>query len=172
MRQKRRAPLARLNNRKILLDNAEFTMKKAHIKIYQILVERHNEILESIGSDSSALNQLRQDQSGDVVDFASGSSFGEISSQLAEVEIGELKNIEAAINRIKDRTYGACEGCKKAIHTDRLAAIPHALHCIACQRVAEDADVDPSGITDWAAILDGSSPTMNCGNFGDGVNLP
>ena len=147
-------------------------MKTAHKQIYQTLVERRDEILESIGSDSSALNQLRQDQSGDVVDFASGSSFGEISSQLAEVEIRELKNIEDAIKRIQEGTYGACEGCEKAIHTDRLAAIPHAMHCIACQRAAEDADLDPGKITDWSTILDDPSLTIENGIGDYGVNLP
>ena len=147
-------------------------MKTAHKQIYQTLVERRDEILESIGSDSSALNQLRQDQSGDVVDFASGSSFGEISSQLAEVEIRELKNIEDAIKRIQEGAYGACEGCEKAIQTDRLAAIPHAMHCIACQRAAEDADLDPGKITDWSTILDDPSLTMENGIGDYGVNLP
>lgn len=147
-------------------------MKTAHKQIYQTLVERRDEILESIGSDSSALNQLRQDQSGDVVDFASGSSFGEISSQLAEVEIRELKNIEDAIKRIQEGAYGACEGCEKAIQTDRLAAIPHAMHCIACQRAAEDVDLDPGEITDWSTILDDPSLTMENGIGDYGVNLP
>ena len=147
-------------------------MKKAHKQIYQMLVARRNEILESIESDSSALNQLRQDQSGDVVDFASGSSFGEISSQLAEVEMRELNNIEAAMKRIQDQTYGLCEGCEKSIHTERLAAIPHTKHCIACQRAAEEADLDPAEITDWSVILEDSSLTIDNGIGDYGVNLP
>ena len=147
-------------------------MKKAHKEIHQLLVERRNEILESIESDSSALNQLRQDHSGDVVDFARGSSFGEISSQLAEVEIRELKNIEAAMKRIHERTYGGCEGCEKSINTERLAAIPHTKHCISCQRAAEEADLDPAEITDWSTILDNPSLTMDNGIGDYGVNLP
>lgn len=147
-------------------------MKKAHKQIYQMLVERRNELLESIESDSSALNQLRQDQSGDVIDFASGSSFGEISSQLAEVEIRELKNIEAAIKRIREKTYGVCEGCEKSINTERLAAIPHSKHCISCQRAAEEADLDPAEITDWSSILDDPSLTIENGIGDYGLNLP
>jgi DnaK suppressor protein len=146
-------------------------MKKAHRQIRQTLVDRRNEILDLIGSDSSALNQLRQDQTGDVVDFARGSALGEISSQLAEVEFRELKNIESAIARIQQRTYGICEGCEKAIHADRLAAIPHTMHCIACQRAAEDADIEPSDVTDWSSILDHSSPTIESGIADYGVNL-
>jgi len=147
-------------------------MKKAHKEIHQTLVERRNEILESISSESSALNQLRQDQTGDVVDFASGSAFGEMSSQLAEVEIRELKNIEAAMKRIQNRSYGVCEGCENNIQIQRLLAIPHAMHCIACQRAAEGADLDPCKITDWSSFLGEQSFTMENGISSYGVNLP
>ena len=146
-------------NQKFIRENVGTKMKKTQKKkiykaILNALIERRNEILESISSDASALNQLQQDQSGDVVDFASGSSCGEMSSQLAEVETRELENIKAAIKRINDGSYGVCEGCKQDISADRLQAIPHTLHCISCQRVAEDADLNPSDITDWSLIID------------------
>ena len=137
--------------------------KKIYKAIFNALIEQRNEILESIGSDASVLNQLQQNQSGDVVDFASGSSSGEMSSQLAEVETRELQNIKAAIKRINDGSYGVCEGCKKNISADRLQAIPHTLHCISCQRVAEDADLNPSDITDWSLVLDDAGTELENG---------
>ena len=138
--------------------------KKIYKAIFNALIEQRNEILESISSDASALNQLRQDQSGDVVDFASGSACGEMSSQLAEVETRELNNIKAAIKRINDGSYGICEGCKQDISADRLQAIPHTLHCIGCQRVAEDADLNPSEITDWSLVLDDAGAEFENGS--------
>lgn len=146
-------------------------MKKIYNAIYNTLVNRRNEILDTISSDSGVLNQMRQDQCGDVVDFASGSAFGEMSSQLAEVEMRELKNIEAAIKRIGDKTYGVCEGCQCAIKTDRLTAIPCTMHCINCQRVAEGADLDPGTITDWSLILGDPSSEFEKGSEHFGANL-
>ncbi|MDB4766575.1 TraR/DksA C4-type zinc finger protein [bacterium] len=137
--------------------------KKIYQEIFNVLTQKRSEILESIGSDASVLNQLQQDQSGDVVDFASGSSCGEMSSQLAEVETRELKNINAAIKRINDGSYGVCEGCKQDISADRLQAIPHTLHCISCQRVAEEADLNPSEITDWSLVLDDAATEFENG---------
>ena len=138
--------------------------KKIYKAIFEALIQQRNEILESISSDASLLNQLRQDQSGDVVDFASGSLCGEMSSQLAEVETRELENIKAAIKRINDGNYGVCEGCQNDISPDRLQAIPHTLHCIECQRVAEDADLNPSDITDWSLVLDDASTEFENGS--------
>jgi len=128
-------------------------IKKNHQTIYRSLLQRRDEILEAISSDSGAFNQLRQGQSGDAIDIANGSESGEISSQLAEVEHREIRNIDAAVKRIKNGSFGRCEGCNKTIKNSRLATIPYALHCIDCQRAAEEIDLDPRQVTDWSLIL-------------------
>ena len=40
--------------------------------------------------------------------------------------------IDAAIARLDDGTYGSCETCHRVIAPERLEAIPHARHCITC----------------------------------------
>ena len=47
-----------------------------------------------------------------------------------------LAEVEAAIARLDDGTYGACQRCAKAIAAGRLDALPWAAFCIDCQRVA------------------------------------
>ena len=80
----------------------------------------------------------------------------EINSQLAEVESRELANIEEALERIKQGTYGKCEGCKSNIPLARLQALPYATTCIDCQREMEKAGTT-RGNADWGAILGGSN---------------
>jgi len=46
-----------------------------------------------------------------------------------------LVQVEAAIGRVDDGTYGACVRCGQPIAPERLEAIPWAAHCIACQRI-------------------------------------
>lgn len=41
----------------------------------------------------------------------------------------ELKDINHALNRIKDGTYGICEKCGNEISSERLEALPTAVHC-------------------------------------------
>jgi DnaK suppressor protein len=46
-----------------------------------------------------------------------------------------LAEIEAAIARLDDGTYGACLRCGRPIAQERLEALPWAAHCIDCQRI-------------------------------------
>jgi DnaK suppressor protein len=45
-----------------------------------------------------------------------------------------LAEVEAAIERLDQGTYGTCVRCGRPIATGRLDAIPWAAHCIDCQR--------------------------------------
>ncbi|TFG35921.1 MAG: TraR/DksA family transcriptional regulator [Parcubacteria group bacterium] len=45
----------------------------------------------------------------------------------------KLKNINLALEKIKDGTYGLCEKCKKEISEERLIAFPEAETCNDCK---------------------------------------
>ena len=47
----------------------------------------------------------------------------------------QLAEVEAAIARLDDGTYGTCIRCGRPIAPERLAALPWAAHCIDCQRI-------------------------------------
>ena len=46
-----------------------------------------------------------------------------------------LAQVEAALRRLDDGTFGACIRCGRPIAPERLEAIPWAAHCIDCQRI-------------------------------------
>ena len=46
----------------------------------------------------------------------------------------KLQEIESAISRIQDGSYGLCLSCHNLIDTDRLAAMPTATLCMDCQK--------------------------------------
>ena len=48
-----------------------------------------------------------------------------------------LRNIEAALRRIDDGTYGLCRDCDKPINPKRFEFDPTALRCIDCASEAE-----------------------------------
>ena len=61
-----------------------------------------------------------------------------------EVEVGLLENedrllaeINAALHRIDQGTFGRCENCGKEISRQRLDALPYARYCLRCARMLE-----------------------------------
>jgi DnaK suppressor protein len=43
-----------------------------------------------------------------------------------------LRQVEVALRKIDDGSYGTCERCGKIIHATRLEAIPYTAFCIEC----------------------------------------
>jgi DnaK suppressor protein len=62
-----------------------------------------------------------------------------VDLDLAEIDrdLEELRDVEAALARIQQRTYGTCISCRGAIPYERLTAYPTAKRCHRCQRVHE-----------------------------------
>ena len=48
-----------------------------------------------------------------------------------------LKQVQEALRRFENDSYGACVSCEQAIDPARLKALPHARHCLDCQRRLE-----------------------------------
>jgi len=53
-----------------------------------------------------------------------------------------LENVEKALDKIADKTYGYCDKCGNEIPLERLEALPWANQCVKCQR--QDETVDPT----------------------------
>lgn len=48
-----------------------------------------------------------------------------------------MKEIQEALTRIDEGTFGMCESCRKGISKERLEAVPYARHCVTCAEKAE-----------------------------------
>ena len=119
----------------------------------EVLVQRREALRQAINGDDRLLKELTQ-AGGDIIDFASDTAFGELSSQLAEVESRELRAVDVALERMQQGTYGKCEACNCNIPVARLQVLPYATFCIECKRKAEKAGVEPGAVVDWSKILD------------------
>lgn len=128
--------------------------KEAILKLRQVLIKRRDALRKALAGDLSSLKELREQSGGDLVDAALDSAQDEISSQLAEVESRELTQIENALERMRNGTYGLCEVTGKPIPLARLQALPYATMCIEAQREAERSGEMPRRNADWSRILD------------------
>ena len=127
--------------------------KDSILKLHALLVNRRDALRKALAGDLSLLKTLPEQTGGDVVDAALDAAQDEISSKLAEVESRELAQIEGAIERIRQGTYGQCDICSGKIPLARLNALPYALTCIECQRAAETGGGNAVG-ADWSRALD------------------
>lgn len=80
------------------------------------------------------------EKSGDLPDVSDRASEGfedELSVGLIAIEAAQLDDIEAAIARIDDGSYGLCATCGKPIPRKRLEVLPFARRCLACEGANE-----------------------------------
>jgi RNA polymerase-binding transcription factor DksA len=57
----------------------------------------------------------------------------DIDLELLADEDRVLREIVAALARVRDGTYGRCEDCRRWIPRARLAVVPYARRCVACE---------------------------------------
>jgi DnaK suppressor protein len=79
-------------------------------------------------------NRMQETDDWAVADLETALDVAEISRDVAE-----LREVESALVRMEDGTYGACLECGQPIPYARLAANPSAPRCIACQEKLEAA---------------------------------
>ncbi|MCC5816080.1 MAG: TraR/DksA C4-type zinc finger protein [Leptospira sp.] len=98
--------------------------KKTQDELKKALLEKKVDLLQKLNQweDNSPPSGLKE--MGDIADIASEINNEALSSVLTEVEIDTLKQIELALEKIDNGTYGICEGTKKKIPVARLKAIP------------------------------------------------
>ncbi len=73
----------------------------------------------------------------DLVDVATETFEREKGLALESSVQGMLKMVEDALHKIRQGTYGICEGCGRPIDANRLRAIPYARLCIRCKEREE-----------------------------------
>jgi DnaK suppressor protein len=74
----------------------------------------------------------------DMEELASDNADQELTLTLLGSDNGILDQVEAAIHRIEDGSYGRCEGCGEQIPKTRLHSIPYAAECVRCTSQQEE----------------------------------
>ena len=116
-------------------------MKKSEMKPYKELLLGMRARLRGdvTAMANAALSKNRMEANGDLssmpihmADIGSDNYEQEFTLSMMETEETTLDAIESALERIEDRSYGACEDCTKPIPKTRLKAIPYTTLCVNC----------------------------------------
>jgi len=121
---------------------SETSLMPAEIRKFKaILLAKRNEVLGNMTCmEAETLHRQRSDLSNLPIHMADvGSDNYEIENTLGlmDSERKLISEIDAALERIKDETYGICEGNGEPIPKGRLDAIPWARYCVSCASMFE-----------------------------------
>jgi RNA polymerase-binding protein DksA len=109
-------------------------------KFRKILLEKKKLIQGNVSKmEDEVLKNSDRDISVDhMADNGSDNFEQDFNLSLIENEGQQLREIEEALARIDDKSFGQCEACHSAIASERLKAIPYARLCIECQKLKEE----------------------------------
>jgi len=106
-------------------------------ELRNILIKRKDRIVNSIQGSRENIDSLKDSESRDAYDYAEVSSDSFKEGIIANQQLSELKEIEDALKRIDNKTYGICEMCDESIAIGRLRAKPFARFCTPCREIYE-----------------------------------
>jgi DnaK suppressor protein len=136
--------------------------RDALLRLHKSLLSRRADILKKLSDELDSLRNIKSaDSGGDSADVAFEAGSDEMASQLAELDSRELSQIERALARLKQGTYGLCESCGSKIPVGRLNALPYTTLCINCQREMEkypDWDDRRNNPASWEKVFDAATP--------------
>jgi RNA polymerase-binding protein DksA len=110
------------------------------------LEEERRRIVDTIAHLHEENPRNMEDELGEVAGRGSDNHLGDMATVTFDRELDEgleegaqqtLAQIDRAMARLEDGTYGSCERCGKPIAEERLRARPWATLCIDDQRLAD-----------------------------------
>ena len=109
---------------------------------HQILEAQLKEHTTKVSAEQAAALESDDDGVKDSVDLSLVDVNKEIAFRLTERESQIVADIDQALLRISEGSYGICARCSKPIDERRLEAVPTARYDAACQSVIESANGD------------------------------
>ncbi|MBI3087977.1 MAG: TraR/DksA C4-type zinc finger protein [Candidatus Omnitrophica bacterium] len=120
-------------------------LNKPQLKAFKRqLLDARAKCADEIRSIAKETSKNPREASGDLsgytvhmADMSADTYERELSMGLVSSEQEVLYQIDEALKRMDEGTYGACQQCSKPISVSRLKAVPYTAQCITCQRAQE-----------------------------------
>lgn len=107
------------------------------VEITQKLQDAKNKILQEVSQKVRSESNILKHEIGDIYDIASNERERELTLMLGDRDREKLAEIEDALERLKDNSYGTCEECGEPIAEPRLKALPSTRVCVECMSKME-----------------------------------
>jgi DnaK suppressor protein len=119
--------------------NAVSPLSEAALR--QMLLSKQQELLSKIRRERGGLREgaveLAEASLGDLADRPVLTPEAEIGYVVVDHRAHVLGQINLALKKLEEGTYGRCETCDEPIPSARLNALPSAIRCTRCQEAWE-----------------------------------
>jgi DnaK suppressor protein len=113
-------------------------MDQRKVKAFrETLEQKKAAILETFTKNKNYGMEADGEPSQDIADKAANSYTKEFLFSLSNSERRLLQQVDDALARIADRSYGVCASCEATLNLKRLQAVPWATLCLGCQEKQE-----------------------------------
>jgi DnaK suppressor protein len=114
-------------------------MERAELYRYKALLEKKYEELKQTVQKREGITIER---AADIIDELQSVVERERAITTLDRFTRQLREVEAALSRIREGTFGYCVECEEPISVTRLKAVPWASLCLRCQQAADARDVE------------------------------
>ncbi len=134
------------------MTDKEHPLSKDQVKQFrELLIEERAKVADEIKSIARDASKNPREASGDLsaytvhmADMSSDTYERELAMNIASSEQQVLYQIDEALKRVDEGTYGTCQQCDRPIALSRLKAVPYTSLCINCQRDKEQKGKKPT----------------------------
>lgn len=102
-------------------------------RLRERLLARREELYQQWASAAEARRYADDGAAADLADMAVHDGEQAAAGQVAEAASDAMAQVERALEKLDEGSYGTCDGCGARIPLRRLRAIPWATRCVACQ---------------------------------------
>lgn len=111
--------------------------KKETEKYRRLLSEKKNSLSADLAKTRDAEEETTEESTQDIADKAVSSYTREFLYSLSDTDGNTLVQIDQALARTDEGTYGLCVNCGVPMAEKRLIAVPWTPYCIECQELSE-----------------------------------
>jgi len=133
--------------------------KELFDSLAQLLREQRRHFLKEFRSAEKGLDVIAEERESELEEHAQEEQTARLLTRLDDQTLHAVQEIDAALQKILDGSYGKCEACHKPISLARLRSLPATRFCRGCaarsegQRVAAGAAPEAPAAAPLAADL-------------------
>ena len=102
-------------------------------KLQKTLLDMRNDILSDVNQTADSSKGMGSDGVQDIGDVSSNTYNRQILLRLNDGQRLMMKDIDDALDRVKEGEYGLCIDCGDPINMKRLEVRPQARYCVDCK---------------------------------------